>query len=245
MEAQWKSRNRLRHGDKDYIPFMPRRTCRTLSLVSASSTIHLTPFSGLTVTSKTRVTSSCGDAGAGVTENGKRAGLSFRDIAARAAYPHPGPTPDCERTSSSWSPPTGIGTIKTKKDSLNELAEAIAYSHRREKSNHPAFAVRELRNDLFPSPPVEGRPTAPDMPVFVDSPLAIQATEIFRKRRSIMTRMPSSFLQTARTLSSPDHYALTTRNRWRINSIEGLRRDFRQWHGNAVESTPSSSQSLA
>jgi len=72
---------------------------------------------------------------------------------------------------------------KNEGTSRDELAQAIAYSYRyREKVLIPCFAVERTQEILFSLHLLakEGRLPA-DMPVFLDSPLAIKATEIFRK----------------------------------------------------------------
>ena len=72
---------------------------------------------------------------------------------------------------------------KNEADSLDELAEAIAYSYKNgEKVIIPAFAVERTQEMIYCLHLLakDGRLPA-DMPVYVDSPLAAQATEIFRK----------------------------------------------------------------
>jgi len=71
---------------------------------------------------------------------------------------------------------------KDDKASLDELAEAIAYSYGRgEKVIIPAFAVGRTQEIIYSLHLLakEGR-LPEDMPVILDSPLAIRATEIFR-----------------------------------------------------------------
>ena len=71
---------------------------------------------------------------------------------------------------------------KDENDSLNELAEAIAYSYgNREKVIIPAFAVERTQEMMYCLYLLskDGR-LPPDMPVYLDSPMAIQVTEIFR-----------------------------------------------------------------
>ncbi|MCC8194877.1 MAG: MBL fold metallo-hydrolase, partial [Deltaproteobacteria bacterium] len=72
---------------------------------------------------------------------------------------------------------------KNESSSLEELAEAIAYSHSRgEKVIIPAFAVERTQEILFSLHKLYKRGKLPQkMPIYVDSPLAIKATEIFRK----------------------------------------------------------------
>ncbi len=75
---------------------------------------------------------------------------------------------------------------KGEEESLQELAEAINYSYaRREKVIIPAFAVERTQEILYSLYllSLEGK-LPQDIPIFLDSPLAIQATEIFRRYRS-------------------------------------------------------------
>ena len=67
--------------------------------------------------------------------------------------------------------------------SLDELAEAIRYSYSHgEKVIIPAFAVERTQEVLFSLHKLAGAGRLPEgMPVYVDSPLAIKATQIFRK----------------------------------------------------------------
>ncbi|NLV96757.1 MAG: MBL fold metallo-hydrolase [Desulfovibrionales bacterium] len=72
---------------------------------------------------------------------------------------------------------------KNETQSRDELAQAVDYSYRRgEKVIIPAFAVERTQELLYSFYLLrqEGRLPA-DMPVYVDSPLAIKATEIFRR----------------------------------------------------------------
>ena len=72
---------------------------------------------------------------------------------------------------------------KNEDTSRDELAEAIRYSYSNgEKTIIPAFAVERTQEILYVLHMLhkEGRLPA-DLPVYVDSPLAIKATEIFRR----------------------------------------------------------------
>ncbi|MGV8057438.1 MAG: MBL fold metallo-hydrolase RNA specificity domain-containing protein [Smithellaceae bacterium] len=77
---------------------------------------------------------------------------------------------------------------KGEKDSLKELAEAIEYSYSRgEKVIIPAFAVERTQEILYSLYLLQLEGKLPkDIPIFLDSPLAIQATEIFRRYRSYL-----------------------------------------------------------
>jgi metallo-beta-lactamase family protein len=72
---------------------------------------------------------------------------------------------------------------KSAETSREELAAAIAYSYKnREKVIIPAFAVERTQQILYTLFLLDQEGKLPkDMPIFLDSPLAIQATEIFRK----------------------------------------------------------------
>lgn len=77
----------------------------------------------------------------------------------------------------------GSRNHKNETQTRDELAEAIAYAHGRgEKVIIPAFAVERTQELLYSLHLLlkEGR-LPKDMPVIVDSPLAIKATEIFRR----------------------------------------------------------------
>lgn len=77
---------------------------------------------------------------------------------------------------------------KGEEDSLKELAEAIDYSYSRgEKVIIPAFAVERTQEILYSLYLLQREGKLPeDMPIFLDSPLAIQATEIFRRYKSYL-----------------------------------------------------------
>ncbi|HBE93919.1 MAG TPA: MBL fold hydrolase [Desulfovibrio sp.] len=72
---------------------------------------------------------------------------------------------------------------KDDSNSLDELAEAVAYAHRNgEKVIIPAFAVERSQQIIYALSLLREQGRLPaDMPVYLDSPLAIQATEVFRR----------------------------------------------------------------
>ena len=77
---------------------------------------------------------------------------------------------------------------KGEQESLEELAEAIRYSYKNgEKVVIPAFAVERTQEILYSLHLLLRDGKLPkDMPVYLDSPLAIKATEIFRRYRSYL-----------------------------------------------------------
>ena len=72
---------------------------------------------------------------------------------------------------------------KDENSSRDELAEAIAYSYKnKQKVIIPAFAVERTQEIIYSLFLLSKQGKLPaDMPVYLDSPLAIRATEIFRK----------------------------------------------------------------
>ena len=72
--------------------------------------------------------------------------------------------------------------------SFDEMAEAISYSYAHgEKVIIPAFAVERTQEVLYSLHMLAKAGRLPkDMPVYVDSPLAIRATEVFRQHPELM-----------------------------------------------------------
>lgn len=82
-------------------------------------------------------------------------------------------------------------------DSLDELAEAIAYSYeRKQKVVIPAFAVERSQQIIYSLFLLRKQGRLPeDMPVYLDSPLAIRATEIFRKHPDFFDKQTKDLIQ--------------------------------------------------
>lgn len=69
-------------------------------------------------------------------------------------------------------------------ESKEELLEAIHYAaSNREKVLIPAFAVERTQEILYILSEFHRKGRLPDIPIYLDSPLAIRATEIFRKNK--------------------------------------------------------------
>ncbi len=119
-----------------------------------------------------------------ITEQGKTTRLVFSgDLGRPGALllhdaEHPTP-PDWLFVESTY----GDRDHKGEHDTLDELAQAISYSyHRKEKVIIPSFAVGRTQELLYSLILLRNRNQLPaDMPIFVDSPLAIRATEVFEK----------------------------------------------------------------
>ena len=114
---------------------------------------------------------------------------------------------------------------KGEKDSLNEMAEAIQYSYARgEKVIIPAFAVERTQEMLYSLFLLNRDGRLPkDMPVLLDSPLAIKATEIFRKYRSYLDNETNSLLKNGEDpLDLPQlQFSSSTEQSMQINEMRG------------------------
>lgn len=113
---------------------------------------------------------------------------------------------------------------KGERESLDELAQAIRYSYRnREKVIIPAFAVERTQEILYSLHLLLRDGQLPkDMPVYLDSPLAIKATEIFRRYVSYLDGETQGLLKNGEDpLNLPNlQLSTTTADSVRINEIQ-------------------------
>jgi len=86
---------------------------------------------------------------------------------------------------------------KDASNSLDELAEAIAYAYgNKEKVVIPAFAVERSQQIIYSLFLLRKQGRLPDnMPVYLDSPLAIRATKIFRKHPKFFDQETREYLE--------------------------------------------------
>jgi metallo-beta-lactamase family protein len=110
-------------------------------------------------------------------------------------------------------------------ESLDELANAIEYSYsRNEKIIIPAFAVERTQEMLYSLYLLNEQGKLPkDLPVFLDSPLAIKATEIFRRYHSYMDKDTHGILKSGDDpLDLPQlQFSSSTEQSMRINEMKG------------------------
>jgi metallo-beta-lactamase family protein len=229
MEAQWKGRKGLRRGEAEILPLYTQKDA--LAAVARFASVNygepFSPFEGLKVTFR--------DAGhilgsamleLEVTENGKTSRVVFSgDLGRSEQLLMEDPALIDEADFLFVESTYGNRDHKDDKDSLDELAEAVAYSYARgEKVIIPAFAVERTQEMIYCLHLLakDGRLPA-DMPVYLDSPLAIQATEIFRKSRKYLDRDFRALLAGGEDpLSLPQlRYTLTTQESMAINTTQG------------------------
>ena len=191
MEAQWKSGKRQRHGESDITPLYVQKDAMDSFPLFASIPYDkpFSPFPGLTVTLR--------DAGhilgaamieLSLTEDGKQSKVVFSgDIGRPSQLIVRDPTVITDADYLFMESTYGNRNHKDETDSLNELAEAISFSYKHgEKVIIPAFAVGRTQEMIYSLHLLAKSGRLPDIPIFVDSPLAIKATEIFKKCRRYM-----------------------------------------------------------
>ena len=229
MEAQWKNRKHIRHGEEDVVPLYTRKDAMDVFPLFSAVTYGepFSPCPGVEVTFR--------DAGhilgaavleLAVSEDGKTSRVVFSgDIGRPAQLLMEDPAQIVEADFLFMESTYGNRNHKDAEDSLVELAEAVAYSYARgEKVIIPAFAVERTQEIIYSLHRLakDGRLPA-DMPVYVDSPLAIQATEIFKKYPDFMDEEMKELLANGEDpLTLPQlHYTLTTQESMAINSSVG------------------------
>ena len=230
MEAEWETRKQSRFGRRKpveplYTMADAQNAVRRLRPVEYNAPFE--PAPGIRVTYK--------DAGhilgsafleIEVTENGTPTRLVFSGDLGRPNQlivndpDHPA-RPDYLFMESTY----GDRDHKDSENSRAELAEAIAYSHGHgEKVIIPAFAVERTQQVLYTLHMLwqDGKLPA-DMPVYIDSPLAIRATEIFRKHpRFYDDDLKAAYARGEDPLSLPNlRYTLSSQESQALNGMKG------------------------
>lgn len=187
MEALWKSRKRQRHGEKNVIPLYVQKDAEeAFELIrTVDYDESYEPAPGIKVIFR--------DAGhilgaslieLQTEENGHPVKLVFSGDIGRPAQllmkdPSVVKSADFLFMESTY----GNRNHKHEDASLDELAEAIAYSYgNAEKVIIPAFAVERTQEMMYCLYLLSKDGRLPkDMPIYLDSPMAIDVTEIFRR----------------------------------------------------------------
>ena len=109
-------------------------------------------------------------------------------------------------------------------ESKQELLEAIRYStDRGEKVLIPAFAVERSQELLYILGEMQRDGQLPDIPIYLDSPLAIKATEIFRNNQAQYDSEAMAIVeQGIDPFNMPNlHFTLSTKESMAINEQAG------------------------
>ena len=158
-----------------------------------------------------------------ITEGGQTTRLIFSgDLGRPGALllhdaEHPNP-PDWLFVESTY----GDRNHRGESDTLEELAQAIAYSYSHgEKVIIPSFAVGRTQELLYSLILLRERNQLPaDMPIFVDSPLAIRATEVFEKYAQTL-HTPELQGISPKDGSYNIHFTLNTEESQALNVLQG------------------------
>ena len=113
---------------------------------------------------------------------------------------------------------------KTLEESKKELQEAILYSYSHgQKVLIPSFAVERTQEILYVLGEFFRNKLIPNMPVFLDSPLAIQATRIFSEMKEFFDEETMAIVQKGENpfLFPQLQFSQTVDDSRRINAIEG------------------------
>jgi len=113
---------------------------------------------------------------------------------------------------------------KSLEDSKAELLEAIQYAvSNNEKIIIPSFAVERTQEVIYILGEFYRNGTLPDIPIYLDSPLAIKATEIFRKNKAYYDKEALAIVEEGfDPFNLPNlHYTPSTRDSIAINERKG------------------------
>ncbi len=230
METQWRNKKSARHGEKKYLQplYTQRNVFATLPYFEARSYNEpFSPVSGVNVNFR--------DAGhilgaaiieLLIEENGIQNKLVFSGDIGRPAQLLVEDASQVQTADFLFLESTyGERNHKDEQASLGELAEAIRYSYqRREKVIIPAFAVERTQEIIYSLHLLSKDGRLPkDMPVYLDSPLAIRTTEIFRQHPEFMDADTRNLLKKGEDpLSLPQlAFAETTQESMALNSLKG------------------------
>ncbi len=228
-EAQWKSRKQARHGDKSGDPLYTQKDAEMTftHLQAVPYGKPFSPFAGLNLTFR--------DAGhilgasmveMVVQEEGRESKLIFSgDIGRPAQLLMEDATIERKADFLFMESTYGDRNHKNEDDSLEELAQAIAYSYKnREKVIIPAFALERTQEIIYTLYLLSKQGRLPaDMPVFVDSPLAIKATHIFQRFKEYLDKKTQAILKEGdNPLNLAQlHFTETTKESMAINELGG------------------------
>ncbi|MBN1105523.1 MAG: MBL fold metallo-hydrolase [Deltaproteobacteria bacterium] len=113
---------------------------------------------------------------------------------------------------------------RSPEESKKELLEAIRYAlSNGEKVLIPAFAVERTQEIIYLLAEFHRQGLLPDVPVYLDSPLAIKATQIFRRNRKYYDEEASAIVaQGHDPFDLPNlHFTESTRQSQAINEMSG------------------------
>ena len=232
MEAAWKSKKQSRHAGQSaaikaveplYTVDDARKVPSQFRTVEYNTTFM--PHPGIEVTYR--------DAGhilgsafieLVITEDGKRMRLLFSGDLGRPGTllmhdPSISEGADYVFMESTY----GDRNHKNEAATFDELAEAIAYSYnKRDKVIIPAFAVGRTQELLYCLYILSKRGKLPqDMPIYVDSPLAIRATEVFKNYKQYLDTSEADTSDTIDKYLPNLQFTLSAEESQALNTLDG------------------------
>jgi metallo-beta-lactamase family protein len=229
MEAEWASRKNRRHGGRIVEALYTRGDA-----AAATALLEPIPY-GQPFSPAPGITATYHDAGhilgsafieLSIAKNGARTRMLFSgDLGRPDQLLVSDPDQPVDADYLFLEGTYGDRDHKNVADSRDELAQAIQYSYGQGgKVIIPAFAVERTQEVLYCLHLLlkEGKIPA-DMPVFVDSPLAIKATEIFKRNPAYLDTETRAFLDRGEDpLSLPNlRFTQTTDQSREINTLNG------------------------
>ncbi|EPR31585.1 Beta-Casp domain containing protein [Alkalidesulfovibrio alkalitolerans DSM 16529] len=229
MEAEWENKKRLRHGRPPVEALYTKDdVTRTLPLIKpVAYNAEFEPAAGVKVLYRD-AGHILGSAFINVTavNNGSSTSLVFSGDLGRpnqllVSDPEVARSADYLFVESTY----GDRDHKNEENSRDELAAAIAHAYKnREKCIIPAFAVERSQEIIYTLWLLAKEGKLPkEMPVFLDSPLAIRATEIFKKHPEYMDDEVRELMQNGDSpFDLPNLvYTRSTADSQRINEHKG------------------------
>ncbi|SFW12481.1 metallo-beta-lactamase family protein [Desulfovibrio desulfuricans] len=230
MEAQWEAKKYMRRGLKNppaalYTVEDAQKAVSLFSAVDYHKTFEPAPGIRVTYYDAGHILGS-GSVRIEADEDGKTTSLIFsgdigRPQALIVRSPESPPQADYVFMESTY----GDRDHKNEETSDQELAEAIAYSYGKgEKVIIPAFAVERTQEVLYCLHTLSKQGKLPeDMPVYVDSPLAIRATEVFERNRELFDDAAQKLLNNGdNPFALPNlRYTLSVAESQAINDYKG------------------------
>jgi metallo-beta-lactamase family protein len=229
MEAQWKSKKRLRFGENNIEPLYTQKDAEATfdKFTSVDYEKTFEPFPGLKCTFH--------DAGhilgasfieMQIEEGSTQTKIVFSgDIGRPAQLMIKDPSIIHAADYLFLESTYGNRNHKNEEDSLNELAEAIAYSYTNgEKVIIPAFAVERTQEMIYSLYLLSRDGRLPkDMPIYIDSPLATQATQIFRQYTAYFDEATKELLKAGNNPLnfSQVHFTKSTQESMALNELKG------------------------
>ena len=228
MDAEWQTRKNRRNGKPDVLPLYTiedaQATLPHFKPTERDHVIEIEPGVKLRLRNAGHILGSS-ILELWIEENGEKTKLVFSGDLGRSHQlivkdPHEIFDADYLFMESTY----GDRKHKSFDDSKAELLEAINYSYSHgEKIIIPAFAVERTQEILYILGELDRAGKLPDIPIYLDSPLAIKATEIFRKNKKYYDEEAQAIVEEGYDpLDMPRlKFTLTTQESMEINEVQG------------------------